>query len=110
MIRRKTYRPELERFEVRLTPAGNVAASLGSVLEIRGDDLGNSLRVTQVGDDVLVEGLDGTTINGQASATFNGAGLEKADVLLFGGADRLEIDGLRATVDVGGAYQRAKNG
>lgn len=100
MIRRNLSRPRFEILEDRLTPAGNVAAVGGEVLQLRGDDAANQVRITQSSGSILVEGLSGTTINGQTSARFSASGLEKVDVKLFGGADSLTVRGLRASTDI----------
>ncbi len=100
MIRRHAFTPQLDGLELRLAMAGNVQASFGEVLSLRGDAAGNSVRITQNSQGtVVIQGLDGTTINGRSSVSFNGSGLEKTDLRLFGGADRLEIIGLRVSVD-----------
>jgi hypothetical protein len=99
MIRRNLSTPRFEILEDRLTPAGNVAAVGGEVLQLRGDDAANQVRITQSSGSILVEGLDGTTINGRASVRF-GSGLEKVDIKLFGGADGLTVRGLRASTDI----------
>jgi hypothetical protein len=101
MTRRSRPGLRLESLESRLTMAGDVAASLsGETLSLRGDEAANSVRITQDANaSILIEGLDGTRINGASQVRYNGAGLEKSDLRLFGGNDRLEIRGLRATVD-----------
>jgi hypothetical protein len=100
MTRRHTIRPQLDGLEGRLAMAGNVQASFGEVLSLRGDAAANSVRITQNSlGTVVIQGLDGTTINGRASVSFNGSRLEKTDLRLFGGADRLEINNLRVSVD-----------
>ncbi len=101
MARRATQRLRLESLESRITMAGDVAASLSDeTLSLRGDAAANSVRITQdASASILIEGLDGTRINGAAQVRYDGAGLEKTDLRLFGGNDRLEIRGLRATVD-----------
>lgn len=88
----------LEGLEGRRLLAGNVAASLGEVFELRGDDAGNSVRITQTNGTTTILGLDGTTINGRPSVTTT-TRPEKLDVKLFGGDDRLEVIGLRTSVD-----------
>jgi len=94
------FRPQVELLENRLVPAGNVSASAGEVLQLRGDNAANQVRITQdSAGRILIEGLNGTRINGRAAVRFNGAGLEKVDIKLFGGNDRLVINGLRASVD-----------
>jgi hypothetical protein len=72
--------------------AGGVGARLdGTRLTIDGDGAPNGVALTggdQSGD-VLVTGLDGTTVNGLASATF--AGVRGVTVELGDGADRVEL-------------------
>lgn len=100
MFRRTTVRPTCEMLEDRLALAGNVAASAGEVLELRGDDTANQVRITQdASDSILIEGLNGTTINGQSSVRFDGSDLEKVDIKLFGGSDSLTVHNLRSSVD-----------
>jgi hypothetical protein len=54
-----------EQFEVRLLPAGNVIATVvGDNLVLSGDAEDNSVRIEISGGNVVVTGLDGTTING----------------------------------------------
>jgi hypothetical protein len=101
VIRHTTFRPHLETLDDRIVPAGNVAASGGEVLQLRGDGVSNQVRISQnAAGSILIEGLDGTTINGRAAVRFNGAGLEKVDIKLFGGHDTLIIRTLRATTDI----------
>jgi hypothetical protein len=101
MSRHSRLKLQMESLERRMTMAGDVAASLsGETLSLRGDDAANSVRVIQdVGNSILIEGLDGTRINGVSRVLFDGTGLEKTDLRLFGGNDRLEIRALRASVD-----------
>lgn len=100
MLRRNFKRLRVESLEDRRVFAGNVAASAGEVLELRGDEAANEVRITQdASDRILIEGLNGTTINGRSSVRFNGAGLEKVDIKLFGGNDKLTVRSLRASVD-----------
>src|SRR6056297_781781 len=80
--------------------AGNIAAGLGGeVLQLRGDEASNHVIVSQSGNTILVQGLNGTTINGETSVSFKSAGLEKTDIRLLGGHDSLEMRGVRASVD-----------
>jgi len=101
MSRHSRPQLRLESLENRITMAGDVAASLsGETLSLRGDEAANSVRIIQeMGNSILIEGLDGTRINGASQVRYNGAGLEKTDLRLFGGNDRLEIRALRASVD-----------
>jgi hypothetical protein len=60
-------RTSAEQFEVRLLPAGNVVATIvGDNLVLAGDAQDNSVRIEIDGGNVIVTGLDGTTINGDA--------------------------------------------
>jgi hypothetical protein len=101
MSRTNRLRPALDLLEDRRNPAGNVAASLsGEVLQIRGDEAGNQVRISQTdGGQIKVIGLDGTRINGRSQVVFDADGIEKLDSLLFGGNDRLEVNRLRASTD-----------
>lgn len=100
MFNRNAFRPKLESLDGRIVPAGNVMASAGEVLEIRGDAAANQVTVTQTADGIVtVSGQNGTLINGRASVRFAGARLEKTDIRLFGGADSLTVNNLRVSVD-----------
>jgi cyclophilin family peptidyl-prolyl cis-trans isomerase len=88
----------LEALEARTLLAGNVAAVVsGGNLLLTGDSAANTVQVTVRDGDVIVEGLDGTTINGQATpfvAVDNGttiAGL--LTVALGGGDDTFRLQG-----------------
>lgn len=60
----------VERCEVRLLPSGNVVATVvDGNLVLNGDAKDNSLKVDISGGNVVVTGLDGTTINGIADFT-----------------------------------------
>lgn len=88
----------VESLEGRRLLSGNVSASGGEVLQLRGDGAGNDVRITDNGSTIVVEGRNGTTINGRPAQTFR-SGIEKSDIKLFGGNDRLEINRLRTSVD-----------
>ena len=63
--RRSQISCSAEQFEVRILPAGNVTATLvGDNLVLAGDSEDNSVRIEVDGGNVIVTGLDGTTING----------------------------------------------
>ncbi len=65
----------IERLEQRRMMAGDVSASLsGADLVVNGDNNGNEvvIRATAQSGQFVVEGLNGTTINGQQSATISG--------------------------------------
>ncbi len=78
--------------------AGNVAAVVdGADLTLTGDEADNSVEVTLAGGDVVVQGLDGTTVNGSsdpfvafAGTTTIGGDFESS---LGGGADTLRLTG-----------------
>jgi hypothetical protein len=91
----------LEGLEHRLALAGNVAAGLGAGgAATPRHDANNSLVITQnSAGRVVIEGRDGTTINGRGSVSFNGSGLEKTGIKLFGGSDTLVVNDLRVTAD-----------
>jgi len=56
-----------EQLEVRVLPAGNVIATVvDGNLTLKGDAEDNSVRIEIDGGNVVVTGLDGTTINGAA--------------------------------------------
>ncbi|WP_437203709.1 peptidylprolyl isomerase [Planctomicrobium sp. SH664] len=58
----------IEHCEERVLLAGNVLASVtNGTLTLKGDLSNNSVQVEVKGGNVVVSGLDGTTINGQAS-------------------------------------------
>jgi cyclophilin family peptidyl-prolyl cis-trans isomerase len=75
-----------EALEARTLLAGNVVADLiNGNLALTGDAAANSVEITIVGDDLVVRGLDDTTINGssddfviQAGATTFGGSVEVA--------------------------------
>jgi len=59
------WKTSAEQFEVRLLPAGNVTATIvGDNLVLAGDAEDNSVRIEVDGGNIIVTGLDGTTING----------------------------------------------
>ena len=65
----------IEPLEQRRMMAGDVTASLsGADLVVNGDNSGNEvvIRATEQAGQFVVEGLNGTTINGQQSATISG--------------------------------------
>src|SRR5262245_39221837 len=91
----------VEPLEGRLTPAGNVTASLvGGQLTVVGDDAANDIRVIQSGSTLTITGQVGTTVNGSASATFSADSLSKAEFTMRGGDDHVFLIALRASNDV----------
>jgi hypothetical protein len=87
----------LEVLEGRETPSGNVTASLAAGnLAIIGDAGNNLIAVTQYAfGDLLIQGLGGTTVNGQPVLYFRGANLAQATFAMQGGADQMQIQNLR---------------
>lgn len=80
----------LERLETRLLLAGNVSATLkGHTLKIIGDNEGNALEFSGDGGTINVAGVDGTTVNGDAGATFDG--VTKVIVKMNGGDDHIRV-------------------
>ncbi len=72
---------------------GNVIAEMErGVLLVRGDRAANGIQITEVDDAVIVRGLDSTTINGQAEASF--VGVRHLVVVTGRGHDHIEIDGV----------------
>jgi hypothetical protein len=87
---RKARRLTLECLECRALLAGNVSASQsGSTLFIRGDNAGNEIGITEVGDDTYLVAGVGTTVNGAAERTFSG--IRNINVDLRGGNDILGV-------------------
>ena len=70
----RSHRAMVESLETRRLLAGNVTAGLdgGGVLVIKGDNKANDFQVIAGFSDTTVVGLNGTTINGGASANFGG--------------------------------------
>ncbi|MFM8291856.1 MAG: hypothetical protein ACKOC4_09175 [Planctomycetia bacterium] len=83
----------LEALERRRCMAGDVSADLeDGRLELDGDGQDNEILVQQIGAETFrVTGLNGTTVNGQASQVFASAGID-LDIDLKGGNDLLVID------------------
>ena len=86
---------EIQQLETRALLAGNVMASRandGSV-SIKGDKAANELTIAL--DDagmVTITGNNGTTINGNPDATFDGTTLNNLRISLKGGADKLTVE------------------
>jgi hypothetical protein len=99
---RRRYSMGTEGLEDRVALAGDVSAALeGSLLVVRGDDQANELAVTQnSAGDVIVQGLNGTTVNGLASLTLPNPQLNSADVRMEGGDDQLTVTELGTTTDL----------
>ena len=71
--------------ENRLLLAGDVTVFEAGHLFLRGDGAGNQVQVVVDGDQLRVEGLNGTTINHQDSYVVQGATLTQAGVSFEGG-------------------------
>ena len=85
--------------ESRTLLAGNVTAALvGSDLQLNGDSAANDIRISRTTAGIIVQGLNGTTINGAATdfvaypiaATSNGS----IQANLGAGSDKLQLDGI----------------
>ncbi len=82
--------------------AGNVIAALsGGNLRVKGDALDNEIRIGITAGDLVVEGLNGTTINGQAAPFVAVAGSDTIPrnlvVSLKQGNDSLLVEGIKVT-------------
>ncbi len=85
-----------EQLEARTTPTGNVTAQLvGESLYLYGDEAANSVELTASGSNLVLRGLDNTTVNGQASDFLVKTGSLKVRQSLFafmgGGDDTLAL-------------------
>lgn len=99
--RRDTRSLRVEMLESKLPLAGNITATLaGGILTLSGDAANNSLYLTGAGGVVRAIG-QGTTVNGQALAQFNG--VTDIDVLTNGGNDA--VTGVNLTL-TGSLYVR----
>lgn len=80
-----------EPLEKRTTPVGNVTAQLvGESLYLYGDDAANSIELTASGSNLVLRGLDNTTVNGSTSDFLVKTGQLKVRQSLFaslGGGD-----------------------
>ena len=65
--------------------AGNVAVFENVHLYIRGDNADNQFEIVAEGDQLKIQGIDGTTINGQESYLVQGAQLTDAGMSFEGG-------------------------
>ena len=95
---RKRRRVCYEPLEPRHMMAGDVAVQNASsgILQVTGDNAGNQIVVSRQASSVIVQGLNGTTVNGQARVVFSNLGnaLNGLDVNLNGGDDSLFLDDL----------------
>jgi cyclophilin family peptidyl-prolyl cis-trans isomerase len=93
--RYRNLRMQFERLETREVLAGDVVAFLsGSELRLVGDDADNFVRIDLVGDNVLLRGESGTTINGGSSFTIaqNTTSINRSVLGDFGnGSDRIAL-------------------
>jgi hypothetical protein len=71
--------------EERRLLAGDVRVVENVNLYIRGDNLDNQVEIVVDGDDLRVNGLDGTTINGKQSFVVQGASVTESGVTFEGG-------------------------
>jgi hypothetical protein len=90
--------------------AGNVSVGLrGGLLSLSGDPLDNQLKISQPAPGmILVEGIEGTTVNGQEFVNVTGSLRHVTILLRQGGEDQLAIHGpvsipgnLRASLGAG---------
>lgn len=82
--------------------ANNVEAAVeGSLLTVFGDNASNQISISRnsVGD-VVVGGLNGTTVNGVASVRFPRLSLNAAEVRMGDGDDRVTLRGIRVANDL----------
>ncbi|MFO0454380.1 MAG: hypothetical protein ACK5Z0_00100, partial [Planctomycetota bacterium] len=93
--RYRYQRLQFERLELREVLAGDVVAFFsGNDLRLVGDDADNFVRIDLVGDNVLLRGESGTTINGGSSFTVatNSTTVNKSVIGNFGsGNDRVAL-------------------
>lgn len=103
MKRRKQQRSyNLETLEVRTLLTGNVTAlMIGGDLVIVGDVQDNAFRVRSSGDgvEVVVEGFDGTMVNGGTTARFPIGGLTDDIRMSLGGGDNQAVVGFLEVPD-----------
>ncbi len=71
--------------EERRLLAGDVRVVENGNLYLRGDSLDNQVEVVVEGDELRINGLNGTTINGQESFTVQGTSVTKTGVTFEGG-------------------------
>lgn len=92
MSARSPQLANVQMLEKRALLAGNAVASLnGSHLTVLGDNAGNTVEITVLGGDVVVRGLDDTTINGGTAEFVIASGTNTIDgnihVSMGGGND-----------------------
>lgn len=94
-----TFKLRCEQLEDRDTPAGNITAVLsGSQLYLTGDAFDNAVSTQQdASGNIVVFGVNGTTINGQSSL-FIGNGILRDLIIRTGdGNDLIDVAGLFVT-------------
>jgi len=96
-IRRPRFCTHFEQLEPRTLLAGNVSAAItGGALALTGDSAGNEVQLSIVGEDLVVSGLNGTTINGSDTFIAFAAATQTSgdvNVELGGGSDTFSIVG-----------------
>ena len=94
MRRKSSSHLRFESLENRINMAGNVTTSVFfNSLFINGSSGNDQISIApQAGGKVVVTGLNGTTVNGNASATLNGV-LHATTIALRGGNDTVNING-----------------
>jgi hypothetical protein len=96
-------RLQLEVLENRETPTGNVAVGLaGGQLSMFADDLPNSVSITQDGTGrVILQGFNGTLLNGQPFLDLGVVNLSRVDTAFQGGADVVVVEGVHPSLVLG---------
>ena len=84
-ISRKKKFADYRNLEARRLLAGNVTVVENVHLYIRGDQHDNQFEIVADGDQLFVNGLDGTTINGQESFLVSGTRATESGVTFAGG-------------------------
>jgi hypothetical protein len=92
------FRPVVECLEDRLTPSGNVTASVvNGTLLVSGDGANNRVEIVPgaAPGTVTVEGIAGespTSVNGVGSATFAASSFANINVKMLGGSDHVRVE------------------
>ncbi len=99
---RKFRKLSAQHLESRQLMAGDVLASFnsGNDLVLTGDSAGNEIRIyesTTQANRIVVEGLNGTTVNGQAKYELQASVLDDVIANMNGGADRVIVTNLTLT-------------
>ncbi|HMO16110.1 MAG TPA: hypothetical protein PKD64_16765 [Pirellulaceae bacterium] len=96
--------------------ANNVRATReGALIKIFGDNAANQIVISQnAARDVIVAGVNGTTVNGLASVRFRNMALNAMDVRMGGGNDIVTISNLNVAndlfIDLGAGANRVQTG